>query len=135
MVRTFVVILLAAALQAGVIQKLRLSDVGPPPSSEEVRSLLSSICPHGIVADPTFHGVLGCETCPEFTSAPDWTNWSLVEIYHGHFTDPATEEAAVATSGCEPHSMKWGGARIIPPRWPEMETEVVPPSADYLRIA
>jgi len=43
MVRTFVVVLLAAALQAGVIQKLRLSDVGPPPSSEEVRSLLSSI--------------------------------------------------------------------------------------------
>jgi hypothetical protein len=111
--RLFSGILLAVVVQAAEPQRLHLTDFGGPPTEEEVRGLLASICPRGIVADPEFQGFSGCRTCPEFTSARDWTNWSVAAIYYGHFSDPSAEEAAVAILGCEPHSMKWGGTALF----------------------
>jgi hypothetical protein len=105
--------LAVVVVEAADTQRLRLTEFGAPPPETEVRGLLASICPNGIVADPGLHGFAGCRTCPQFTSAPDWQNWSVVAVHYGHFSDPAAEEAAVATSGCEPHSMKWGGTALF----------------------
>ena len=105
--------LAVVVVEAADTQRLRLTEFGAPPPETEVRGLLASICPNGIVADPGLHGFAGCRTCPQFTSAPDWQNWSVVAVHYGHFSDPAAEEAAVATSGCEPHSMKWGGTELF----------------------
>jgi hypothetical protein len=114
MLRLFFAILLAiVVVQAADAQRLRLTGFGAPLPMSEVRGLLVSICPSGIVADPSLHGFAGCRTCAQFTSAPNWENWSVVAVYYGHFSDPAAEEAAVATAGCEPHSMKWGGTALF----------------------
>jgi hypothetical protein len=112
-----VVFALGAAMrlqgQSSDTNHLRLQEFGPPIAKEETRGFLTTVCPNSIVSDPTSHTFYGCRACPRFTSAPDWQNWSIVAIHYGHFTDPATEEAAVATQGCEPHSEKWGGTALF----------------------
>jgi len=39
--------------------------------------------------------------------------WPAVAMYRGHFTDQKKDQIAVATWGCEPHSLRFGGAALF----------------------
>lgn len=74
----------------------------PPP---EAQRFLEMVCPGQASA-------AGCSVCPPEMSFSAQT-WDLRTITFGHFLGPASEDALVSGTGCEPHSNGMSGAYLF----------------------
>ena len=57
----------------------------------------------------------GCQGhCPEYTDlrGEDMT-WNVTGVTLGHFLSPTSDDIALSVSGCEPHSMNFGGTVLL----------------------
>ena len=109
----FCFLLIVTLVQGAEGNRLRLDKPSIPPPEQETLQLLGQICPNDVRPSQTLHGFLTCAACPDFVASSLPTDWTLTAIYHGHFTAPDADEAAVAVYGCEPHSENWGGAVLF----------------------
>jgi hypothetical protein len=74
-------------------------------SPTEAQHFLEMVCPgHASAA--------GCSVCPEEMPLSAQT-WDLRTITFGHFLGPASEDALVSGTGCEPHSNGMSGACLF----------------------
>jgi len=81
------------------------------PSVAYGSELLESVCP-GRVNDADEVRCKGA--CPEITGFPgDGFEWTLTHVNRGHFLSPASDDAVLSMSGCEPHSMNFGGTILL----------------------
>jgi len=74
-------------------------------SPAEVQPFLEMICPGHASAT-------GCAVCPSEMPSSAQT-WDLRTITFGHFLGPASEDALVSGTGCEPHSNGMSGAYLF----------------------
>lgn len=74
--------------------------------------LLEAVCPGNVVVGNaiTCHGA-----CPDFTVFRDeQMQWWVDRVTLGHFVSATSEDAALSTAGCEPHSTAtWGGTILL----------------------
>ncbi len=75
-----------------------------PPA--QVRGFLEMICLGKASAT-------GCSVCPPDTPFSGSPSWDLQAIIFGHFLNPASEDALVSGTGCEPHSNGFTGAYLF----------------------
>jgi hypothetical protein len=77
----------------------------------EVGELAPAFCP-----DPRDRTVeaelIRCSHCPESASFPAG-GISASRLVKGHFRSATSDDALVATSGCEPHATNFGGAMLL----------------------
>ncbi len=82
------------------------------PQPAETHALLDSSCPGKsyIKGKET-----GCSVCPEGGNG----GWSLAAVYFGRFVSSETENALLATQGCEPHVNDFGGTVLLARQGPQ----------------
>jgi hypothetical protein len=109
----------ALVLIAGAI--VPAQEVGPtneqafPSDSQSPRlaggvELLRAVCRGDIVTGKE----LGCAHCPPDSGFPTMSmTWSLESVTFGHFLSPASDDAVLWMTGCEPHSENFGGAVLL----------------------
>ena len=105
---TFALLLISACVTA--CAQVFPSD-GRPPAQAGGAEMLEAVCPGQVTTTPA----IGCQTgCPEFTTFFDGHgDWSLKVITRGHFLSQASQDAALSTLGCEPHSENSGGTVLL----------------------
>ena len=81
------------------------------PNRVESSQLLQAVCPGRVVTGKE----VACQApCPAFTGfAGDDLGWSLNSVARGHFLSPSSDDAMLSTSGCEPHTMNFGGTILL----------------------
>ena len=55
----------------------------------------------------------GCKPCPEGTSFQGSQEIAFDGVIFGHFLSPASDDAIVSASGCEPHAAGFGGSYLL----------------------
>src|SRR5258708_2977764 len=75
--------------------------------------IVAAICPGRPGRLPDVRETFHCQIpCPSYTGLPV-LNWDLTMVVFGHFLASGSEDAAVSTMGCEPHSNNWGGTILL----------------------
>jgi hypothetical protein len=81
------------------------------PTASRDADLLESICPGRV---KWAKEVICSVPCPEFTGfAGDDFGWSHASVTRGHFLSSESDDATVATLGCESHSDNFGGTILL----------------------
>lgn len=80
------------------------------PQAVNGTGLLGAVCPGKIATGKE----LGCAHCPPDSGFGSMDlPWSLESVTFGHFLSPASEDAVLWMTGCEPHSRNFGGAVLL----------------------
>ncbi|MES1261375.1 MAG: hypothetical protein ABUS49_06515 [Acidobacteriota bacterium] len=102
---------LACSAGPGAAETIFPAD-GTRPALPGDQELLKIVCPAGAALGD--RGVTCPASCPAFTGLPgEGFEWSFGAITRGHFLAPASEDAIVAASGCEPESLNSGGTFLL----------------------
>lgn len=82
-----------------------------PPDQTDIKRLLETVCSAEIKSGKTVE----CrERCPEYTDFPgDELTWEVLGLTFGHFLSPTSDDATLSMSGCEPHSLNFGGTVLL----------------------
>jgi hypothetical protein len=83
----------------------------------DVRPLLEAACTGKVFLHAGKDGVeMGCSTCPPGSGLyihRDILSLTLKAVTFGHFTSATAEDALLSVSGCEPHSLYFGGSYLL----------------------
>lgn len=72
---------------------------------------LEAVCPGHVVVGKDVECKIAC---PEFTAfKSDEFEWSVTGIIRGHFQSLTSDDAVLSMSGCEPHSLNFGGTILL----------------------
>jgi hypothetical protein len=73
--------------------------------------MLEAVCPGHVVVGEDIECKI---VCPQFTAMKgDDLGWSLARTIRGHFQSPTSDDAVLSMSGCEPHSLNFGGTILL----------------------
>ena len=101
---------LVAAVAWAQPQKTIFPSDSKDPKQSDGAALLEAVCPGRVVVGK---GVQCQMKCPEFTGLSEFSGWTLLAVTRGHFLSPESDDAALAMTGCEPHSENWGGTILL----------------------
>lgn len=82
-----------------------------------VESALGQVCPGGNIVRSADGTPAGCGSCPTTTAFRDehgeGFKWTLDRATVGHFTSPHADDVVLSGTGCEPHSLNFGGSFVF----------------------
>lgn len=86
-----------------------------PTSPTVVTRALREICPSGLLTKDRNGRVNGCTVCPKQTGAGSgWVGgWALNSALTGRFGSNSADLLLLGGSGCEPHSLNFGGTFVF----------------------
>jgi hypothetical protein len=106
----FLLTALAWAQPAGAPKPVFPNDSQDPKQAGGAK-LLEAVCPGHVVVGKDIECKM---VCPEFTAFNgDDLGWSVTGIIRGHFLSPSSDDAVLSMSGCEPHSLNFGGTILL----------------------
>jgi len=81
----------------------------------DITRAIGEICPAKAITRTEDGKIIGCAECPPGTafSAGEDLDWELKRATLGHFVSPNSETLLLSGSGCEPHSLNFGGTFVF----------------------
>lgn len=75
--------------------------------------LLEAVCPGMVTTGKGMGCLTGCSDDTAFGKFGDRFPWSLEAVTFGRFLSPTSEDAVLWMTGCEPHSLNFGGTILL----------------------
>ena len=96
-------------------------DMAFPSESKDPREaggaeLLEAVCPGMVTTGKGMGCLTGCSDDTAFGKFGDRFPWSLEAVTLGRFLSPTSEDAVLWMTGCEPHSLNFGGTILLTKR-------------------
>jgi hypothetical protein len=81
----------------------------------DIDNAIEQVCPEGAIKRTDAGRIVGCAECPPGTAfrGEKGMDWELKQVTLGHFTSPISNTLLLSGSGCEPHSLSFGGTYVF----------------------
>jgi len=79
---------------------------------ESDHELIQRVCAGASVANGKVPCGKRCPASSGLDAGQHFFDWELVRVTPGHYLSPASDDAVIATEGCESHSSNWGGSLL-----------------------
>jgi len=81
----------------------------------DITKAIRKVCPEEAINGTDEGGAIGCAECPPGTAmqGEKGFDWELKHVTLGHFISPTSDTLLLSGSGCEPHSLSFGGTFVF----------------------